>query len=89
MKCDFDTTLTNSLCKDMNSSKILNHWLYFYSLYIKRLVGREGWGEQFLYIHRKKNAVSDCFGLVFNEYIFAYVHNVCYMTVDTCVIFFK
>lgn len=53
-----------------------------------KLKGWEGGGwKQFLYIHRKKNAVSDCFGLVFNEYIFAYVHNVCYMTVDTCVIF--
>lgn len=54
MKCDFDNTLTNSLCKDMNSSKILNHWLYFYSLYIKRLVGREGGGSSsYIFIEKR------------------------------------
>lgn len=39
------------------------------------MVGREGrgGGAVRIYIHRKKNAVSDCLGLVFNEYIFAYV----------------
>lgn len=53
-------------------------------------VGRGGGESNSYIIHlRKKNAVSDCLGLVFNEYIFAYVHNVCYMTVVTCVFFFN
>lgn len=48
-----------------------------------------GGGESNFYIIylRKKNVVFDCFGLVFNEYIFVYVYNVCYMIVVMCVFF--
>lgn len=64
--------------------------VFFFHSKLKGWEGGKGGGcesNSYIYIHRKKNAVSDCLGLVFNEYIIAYVHNVCYMTVDTCVMF--